>query len=570
MKKYKLYRHSYSLMRIMKILTFGAVPIIIINLLIGILSFVNIRQQNLESISSSVSLYQEETASKIRSIEHFIQWSAVNEPLFDRMEEADNIGALNIPLAAFRTRVSDSQYATGTEYQYFMYLELCDFFFNASELHFTYQEYLSIKDYVLNQVSSGTSGKTNSSWQSVSLNGTTYLYYMITYQHRTFVTFINIADLIAPLNDINLGSGGSLTVTDLKKQNLYHSNPEANVKKYHSNSLFYNLLSFSGRDNALPFDVKLYIDNFNNYGKLMLLQYVLILTALSLCLVLAVFIICMYRKVIRPIHEFSTSLSNINEQEDLINLQSSNIQELEQTNLQFKNLIREIKKLKINIYENELSEKRFQIAFLQNQIRPHFYLNCLTTISSMAQLGKYKDIEDMVVFTSRYLRYLFQTDKETVRIKYELTHIQSYLDIQSLRYGPVFHYECRIQKLDEDAMIPPLLLITFIENIVKHSIAQDGQLQIELSVSLEIIEEKKMLFIHISDSGQGFSEDVLSKLSHGESLNTETQQHVGLTNNIQRLTLLYGSDYNLRFYNGSNGGAHISLYIPYQLWEDKE
>ena len=114
-------------------------------------------------------------------------------------------------------------------------------------------------------------------------------------------------------------------------------------------------------------------------------------------------------------------------------------------------------------------------------------------------------------------------------------------------------------------MIPPLLLITFVENIIKHSIATEGTLLIFLSVTQALFQEKACLKIEISDSGQGFSDEILRKLARRDTLSTETESHVGITNNIQRLTLLYGSDYSLRFSNKKEGGAHIELCIPYQI-----
>ena len=126
-------------MRTMKVLAFFAIPIIILNVFISVLSVINIRQQNLSSISNSVSLYETETSTKIKAIQHFIQWSVVHEPLLDTLETTNNLGTKNTTVSALRTRVGDSQYATGTEYQYFMYLEDQDMFFNASELHSSYQ-----------------------------------------------------------------------------------------------------------------------------------------------------------------------------------------------------------------------------------------------------------------------------------------------------------------------------------------------------------------------------------------------------------------------------------------------
>lgn len=555
-------------MKIIQILCFIAVPLIVVNIVISIVSIMTIREQNLEYITNSISLYQTDTAAKIKSIEHFIQWSVVNEPLVEKMEEADSIIDRTDSVNAFRTRVYDTQIATGFEYQYFMYLENQDLFFNASPLQITYSEYLSIKDFIIDLVDSGTSATNNSSWQSIERNNQVYLYYLITYNNRTFVTFISINDLLSPLRDLNLGKNGSLILTDLNGSFLTDSSQLEDTAKYHNHSLFYNQLTFGGKQEHLPFYLNIYVDNFSHYGHLLLIQLLVIITALALCVTLSGFILYMYQKVIKPIHTFSTNLSNINEQGDFLNLQDSNIQELEQTNLQFKNLMHEIKKLKIRIYEKELDKKRFEINFLQNQIRPHFYLNCLTTISSMAQLGNYDDIQSMVLFTSRYLRYLFQTDKDMVRIEYELMHIQAYLDIQSLRYGTVFEYHCHVAPEDNDALIPPLMLITFVENIVKHGIAVDGHMKIDITITKKYKNQKIYLLIEIQDSGQGFPEDILEKLAAGEPINTKTQSHIGLTNNMQRLALLYETDYQITFSNAPCSGANVTLLIPYCSQEE--
>lgn len=564
MRKKRKTNHSYSLVKNMKLAIVGAVIIIIVNFIISLLSIINIRQQNYEAIQNSVTLYQNELSSKFDSIEHFIQWTVVKEPLLEAIEKADNLHAVYELTSALRTRVTDNQYATGKKYQYFAYLKRQDFFFNASDLDYSYSDYLAIKKHIITTAKSRFSVDKNYTWQFVTLNDSTYLYYMITYYNRTFAAFINVEDIVAPLQSIDLGNNGELAIMDLEGHYVYHDGISTDVDNYHKDSFFYSLHTFHGSEYALPFDISVYCDNFNNFGRLFFFQLFIIFTALVLCITLAGFILHLYYKVIKPIQEFSATLADINEHEDIINFQSNSIRELEQASIQFKNLIHEIKRLKIDIYEHELDKKRFQITFLQNQIRPHFYLNCLTTISSMAQLGNYKDIESMVLFTSRYLRYLFQTDKEMIQIEYELTHIEAYLDIQELRFGSVFQYTCIIEEQDKHALIPPLLLITFIENTLKHSNARNEQLLISLTVKRKKIGDKDYLKIDIIDSGQGFPQLVLDKLSQGESLNADAQSHVGITNSMQRLNLLYGSDQKLRFFNEPNGGAHIQLFIPYQ------
>lgn len=184
----------------------------------------------------------------------------------------------------------------------------------------------------------------------------------------------------------------------------------------------------------------------------------------------------------------------------------------------------------------------------------------------MAQLGNYKDINSMIVFVSRYLRYLFQTDKELVRLEYELAHIKAYTDIQAMRFGSIFSYTCNINKEDEGALIPPLLLITFVENTLKHSHVEEGLLEITISITKISIDKEDYLQIDIVDSGQGFPSEVLERLSEGKKLDTTTS-HIGISNSIQRLSLLYDSNYQIYFYNEAAGGAHIQLRIPYKLEE---
>lgn len=559
--------HSYSLINKMKLSIIGAVLIIIVNFIISIFSIIDIKQQNTEATVSAITQYHDKLLFQYGVIKNFIQWTIVNEPLLQTIESADNPYVICQTSEVLRTQITNTQSITDNAYQYFVYLENQDYFFNASKLNYSYSDYLTIKEYVISAVKSHSFESNEQSWQLISLNDTTYLYYLINYYNRTIVTVIDIKDLIVPLEKIILGKNGGVTVKDMDGKIIYHTGAKAETCQ--RKSFFCSQQIFHGSGYSLPFDVIISYDNFYNLGTVFFFQIFIIFIALGLCIMLANFILNLYYKVIKPIQEFSNTFASINDHHDSIDFQSNNIRELEQVNVQFKNLMHEIRRLKINIYEQELDKKRFEITFLQNQIRPHFYLNCLTTISSMAQLHRYDDIVSMVLFTSRYLRYLFQTDKEMLPIEYELTHIEAYLDIQALRFGCDFHYTCTIEESDKHALIPPLLLITFIENTIKHSNTDIEQLHISLEVKQTRKDDNLYLQIDITDSGQGFPQAVLDKLTLGESLNTATQQHVGIANSIQRLALLYGTNQKLHFFNESHGGAHIQLLIPYQTQEDR-
>ena len=173
-----------------------------------------------------------------------------------------------------------------------------------------------------------------------------------------------------------------------------------------------------------------------------------------------------YKKVILPIKIFSSNLSRMDSLSDAesanLDLTDSKMQELNQINDQFKSLIHEITRLRINVYEAELDQNQFRIHFLQQQIKPHFYLNCLTTIDSMLSLGDVSAAQKMLQFTSKYFRYLFQADKDFVPLSSEIAHTEDYLDIQMMRLSENIEYSCDIDDNYMDVMIPPLLLITFV------------------------------------------------------------------------------------------------------------
>jgi two-component system sensor histidine kinase YesM len=181
----------------------------------------------------------------------------------------------------------------------------------------------------------------------------------------------------------------------------------------------------------------------------------------------------------------------------------------------------------------------------------------------MAQTKNYLEIESMALFTSKYLRYLFQTNKDFIKLEHELNHVNDYLNIQTLRYGTAFSYECIQEEDANEGTIPPLILMTFIENIIKHCVSLTVTLNITLTTKKLRKWGKDYLHIILRDSGPGFTNDVLNILNDHQSLASEDGTRIGITNAFERLTFLYGEDYELNFSNNADMGACIDLIVPF-------
>lgn len=559
--KRKPYRSSHSLEHYIKVLISLSIPIIVINIMVSFFSIITTREQNVTHISNTITLYQNETLRKTVAVEHFVRWTAIHEPLIEILETSEDFGDRMDAISTFRTRVSDNQYATGREFQYFLYVEDKNLFLNCSPLNLSYTDYLICKKEFLEKIESRETLKNSSDWKILKIRNNYYLYYIITYNNRTFISLISARDIIRPLEDVNLGTNGYILMKDSDNTTLTGTIPKN--ERETGNPLFLSQITFHNEDTNIPFTLDIFIDNWF-YERIIIIQIFVIIMAFIVALTLFVFLFYTQKKVIKPIQNFSLNLAKINENTNLLDLQDSNIIELEQASMQFKNLMREITKLKINLYEQELEKKRVQIGFLQQQIKPHFYLNCLTTIYSMAQTKNYKEIESMALFTSKYLRYLFQTNKDFIKIEYELNHVNDYLNIQTLRYGTAFTYKCTCEKEANESLIPPLILMTFIENIIKHCISLTITLNITLNTKKIRKWGKDYINIILKDSGPGFREDVLQSLNNNQLLARVGGTRIGITNVIERLTFLYGEDYTLRFSNNEDMGACIDLLVPFQ------
>jgi sensor histidine kinase YesM len=180
----------------------------------------------------------------------------------------------------------------------------------------------------------------------------------------------------------------------------------------------------------------------------------------------------------------------------------------------------------------------------------------------MISLGDTLAAQKMLQFTSKYFRYLFQADKDFVPLSSEIAHTEDYLDIQMLRLSEDIDYSCDIDEKDMDIMIPPLLLITFVENIIKYAEPAGESLKISITGKDYVKNNEDYIEICIKDNGQGFPAEVLEKIGKGEYLTTDDGSHIGISNCIRRLKLLYEDRFDFYLENDNNGGGVVKLGLP--------
>lgn len=268
------------------------------------------------------------------------------------------------------------------------------------------------------------------------------------------------------------------------------------------------------------------------------------------------------RKITAPIKELGDAMVRLQKGNFETQLQTEcHFREIEEIENTFNEMTRRIGALKNDIYEEKLLRQKTESDFLQIQIKPHFYLNSLNQIHILAEMGNVEAISQLSRHLVCYFRYLLRGDQKLVPLKDELTQIEDFLAIQKLHYPAGFVYECRAEPELEKLPVPPLLLLTFVENSLKYALGVYGGFRLCITAARG---PDGTCRICIEDSGKGFPEQVLEALEGGDEVRTQDGRVcIGISNARQRMLYAFGEKASIHFSNHSSlGGAKVLITLP--------
>lgn len=197
-------------------------------------------------------------------------------------------------------------------------------------------------------------------------------------------------------------------------------------------------------------------------------------------------------------------------------------------------------KLKI---EKESIENK--MAFLQNQISPHFFMNTLNNIHALVDIS-HDEAKEAIIRLSKMMSYmLYESQTEKISIKQELDFIHSYVDLMRLRFTDDIDITIDIATDIPQKTIAPLLTISFIENAFKHGISYEHPSYVHISYRFT---DKVMTFAVSNSSYPKKSKD-------GHS-------GIGLDNARKRLALIYPNDHILDIELKDKNKFEVKLNIP--------
>lgn len=228
----------------------------------------------------------------------------------------------------------------------------------------------------------------------------------------------------------------------------------------------------------------------------------------------------------------------------------------------FNRLVDEIVHLKIDSYEKQLALMDTEQKYIRLQIKPHFFLNAMSTIVGLNRAGKSEAIETYINALSKNIRYMFASGLHTVPLQEEVRHVENYFEMQELKYPDEVLYFVDVDEGLDDWPVPQMLLHTLVENEYKYAVAAGHQTMVLIKVEKVRWQKEDMLCIQVEDDGKGYPQEVLDSINKGQGGPRADGTRVGLASIRRLLELMYDRNNLLVLTNVEPHGAMSRAYIP--------
>jgi two-component system LytT family sensor kinase len=199
--------------------------------------------------------------------------------------------------------------------------------------------------------------------------------------------------------------------------------------------------------------------------------------------------------------------------------------------------------------QKELEKEKLnsELAFLKNQISPHFFFNTLNNIYSLISINA-EDSQKAVLRLSKLMRYLlYDSERGNTKLSNEIDFMNNYIDLMKLRMSSKIKLKVSFPEKYEDINIPPLIFIPFIENAFKHGISYREKSFIDISMTTV----KESVMFRCANS-----------LVKANEENESGQSGIGLENVTKRLNLLFPGKHEIKI-NQTESEFEILLRINF-------
>ncbi|MBY9078345.1 histidine kinase [Paenibacillus sp. HN-1] len=552
--------------------------------IIGILIYNNlyaigvVRNQVAHSYSQMTQLYMNQIDNNLEAIDIYMNNIVALNQEFISMAQTDSEDIYRISKVLLSNTMTNDINMYSTAKSFIVYDKKRDDFLEVNNDLSNYDLQIKINDFIREQAIVRTQQNDYRSlgWVFKEINGKYYLFHTMKYSELYLSAVVEANKLTIPLSLLQLGDRGGVLLTDLNGKPITNAQlAQSNQLSIHPEQTDYYL---SGKERKF-----LIIGKQSRHGSFLLnviipdevilqnlphMKRVFYLFPLLALLLIPIGLYFLRRTVLIPLNRLLLAMKRIRSgilEAQIQKAPSTN--EFQMVNETFNGMVAEIRQLKIDVYEEQISKQKEELLRLQLQMNPHFFMNSLTILYNMAKVNKTGLLMEMTLCLIQHFRFIFRSNHSYVLLKDEIEHTLNYLRIQELRFPGCISVSVHIPDFLQDTPVPPLMIQTFIENTIKHAINLEEPIGIVIKADLAELETLPYLVINIEDTGKGYPEHILEAINKGESIVNENGEHTGIWNIQRRLRLLYGKSGIIRFSNRNPHGAAVEILLP--LEDDK-
>jgi two-component system, LytTR family, sensor kinase len=179
--------------------------------------------------------------------------------------------------------------------------------------------------------------------------------------------------------------------------------------------------------------------------------------------------------------------------------------------------------------EKENENLKTELSLLRSQVSPHFMFNIMNNMVALAR-KRSELLEPSLIKLSSLLRYMLYETEEKVPLQREVEYLQSYIDLQSQRFGEKVKIKVCMENVNDPHEIEPMLLIPFVENAFKHGTGMIENAEID---------------INLKTGNNTLYFSVRNKFNEASAETKDKSSGIGLMNVRRRLALLYRNQHIL-------------------------
>ena len=289
-----------------------------------------------------------------------------------------------------------------------------------------------------------------------------------------------------------------------------------------------------------------------------------IILAGILCILLSVAII---RKIVkwitRPLEELAETAGQFRKENLKVRCPVTTKDEIGELAGVFNEMLQRIEYQMENIRQVQKEKRKYELALIQTQIKPHFLYNTLDLIYIFCQMKNTQGAAKVTKAMADYYRTSLSSGREIINIGEEVKNISSYLLIQKERYSNKIDFQIEVDPSIYHYAIPKMTLQPLVENAIYHGLKTRKE---KGNIYVKGWSENELIHLLIEDDGVGMSEEKIKEVMENED--DMKKGHFGLSSVHRRIQIYYGAEYGIRIESKEQVGTKILIRLPQKEEEE--